>query len=76
MQERLSINFLTDVIYEPEVCIRISLEAARAYHFPISRIPLEATEGNVISDGERLAHILRELRSHWSSDRDQRLRRR
>ena len=62
MQERLSINFLPNAIYKPEVCIRTTLEAARAHDFPIQRIIFEATEGEVISDGARLAHILREYK--------------
>ncbi|MBC7624968.1 MAG: EAL domain-containing protein [Aeromicrobium sp.] len=62
MQERLSINFLPNAIYKPEVCIRTTLEAARAHSFPVQRIIFEATEGEVISDGKRLAHILSEYK--------------
>ena len=62
ISERLSINFLPNAIYKPEVCIRTTLEAARANGFPIERIIFEATEGEAIADGKRLAHILREYR--------------
>lgn len=60
LQERLSINFLPNAIYKPELCIRSTLEAARTHGFPIERIVFEATEGEAISDGPRLAEILRE----------------
>ena len=60
LTERLSINFLPNAIYKPEVCIRTTLEAARAAAFPIDRIIFEATEGEVVSDGRWLAEILRE----------------
>jgi EAL domain-containing protein (putative c-di-GMP-specific phosphodiesterase class I) len=48
LSERLSINFLPNAIYKPEVCIRTTLEAARAHQFPVERIIFEATEGEVI----------------------------
>jgi len=62
IEERLSINFLPNAIYKPEVCIRTTLTAARANGFPISRIVFEATEGEAVNDGQRLAEILREYK--------------
>lgn len=62
MVEHLSINFLPNAIYKPEICIRTTLESARAHHFPIGRIIFEATEGEAINDGARLAEILREYK--------------
>lgn len=62
IEERLSINFLPNAIYKPEVCIRTTLAAAQANNFPIHRIVFEATEGEAISDGQRLAEILREYK--------------
>ena len=62
IQERLSINFLPNAIYKPEVCIRTTLAAARTHGFPIEKIMFEATEGEAISDGLRLAEILREYK--------------
>ena len=62
IQERLSINFLPNAIYKPEVCIRTTLAAARTHGFPLERIVFEATEGEAISDGRRLAEILREYK--------------
>ncbi len=62
MAERLSINFLPYAIYKPELCIRTTLEAARANDFAIERIVFEATEGDAIEDGKRLAAILTEYK--------------
>lgn len=60
--ECISINFLPNAIYRPELCIRTTLEAAKSYQFPIDRIIFETTEGEAINDGERLAEILREYK--------------
>jgi EAL domain-containing protein (putative c-di-GMP-specific phosphodiesterase class I) len=62
MQERLSINFLPNAIYKPEMCIRTTLQAARKHAFPVERIIFEATEGDAIEDGKRLAGILTEYK--------------
>jgi EAL domain-containing protein (putative c-di-GMP-specific phosphodiesterase class I) len=62
MQERLSINFLPNAIYKPELCIRTTLQAARKHDFPVERIIFEATEGDAIEDGKRLAAILTEYK--------------
>lgn len=58
--ERISINFLPNAVYKPEVCIRTTLEAARVHGFPLDRIIFEATEGERVEDGAWLATILRE----------------
>ena len=60
--ERLSINFLPNAIYRPELCIRTTLAAARSCGFPIERIVFEVTEGEQVEDGEWLAEILREYK--------------
>jgi EAL domain-containing protein (putative c-di-GMP-specific phosphodiesterase class I) len=62
MRTRLSINFLPNAIYQPEVCIRTTLAAARTHGFAIENIIFEATEGEAVSDGKRLAAILREYK--------------
>jgi EAL domain-containing protein (putative c-di-GMP-specific phosphodiesterase class I) len=62
MRSRLSINFLPNAIYQPEVCIRTTLAAARTHGIAIQNIIFEATEGEVVSDGKRLAEILREYK--------------
>lgn len=43
----VSINFLPNAIYRPEVCIRTTLEAARAHGFPLEQIIFEVTEESV-----------------------------
>ena len=62
MQERISINFLPNAVYKPEVCIRTTLEAARTHGFPTERIIFEVTEGERVEDGPWLATILREYK--------------
>ena len=62
MTERVSINFLPNAVYKPEVCIRTTLEAARTHGFPTERIIFEVTEGERVEDGPWLASILREYR--------------
>lgn len=60
MAESLSINFLPNAIYKPELCIRTTLEAARTHGFPVERIIFEVTEGERVDDGPWFAEILRE----------------
>lgn len=60
MQSMLSINFLPNAIYRPELCIRSTLEAARAHDFPIERIIFETVEGERISDAKWLTEVFRE----------------
>ena len=60
MQQSVSINFLPNAIYKPELCIRTTLAAAKAHHFPLDRIIFEVTEGERVQDGAWFAEILRE----------------
>lgn len=60
IEESVSINFLPNAIYKPELCIRTTLAAARAHGFPLDRIIFEVTEGERVKDGPWLAQILRE----------------
>jgi EAL domain-containing protein (putative c-di-GMP-specific phosphodiesterase class I) len=60
LQARLSINFLPNAVYKPELCIRTTIEAARAHGLPLERIVFEVTEGERIEDGPWFAQILRE----------------
>lgn len=62
MQSYLSINFLPNAIYRPEVCIRSTLQAAATHGFPVNRIIFETVEGEQISDGKWLAEILNEYK--------------
>lgn len=60
--EAVSINFLPNAIYKPEACIRTTLAAAMANHFPLDRIIFEVTEGERVEDGPWFAAILREYK--------------
>lgn len=62
MTSRLSINFLPNAIYRPEVCIRTTLEAARKFGVPVERIMFETVEGERIDDGKWFAEVLREYK--------------
>ena len=62
MRELLSINFLPNAVYRPEVCIRTTFEAARMNNFPIERIIFEVTEGEQVQDRAHLVNIFREYR--------------
>jgi EAL domain-containing protein (putative c-di-GMP-specific phosphodiesterase class I) len=60
LSTRLSINFLPNAVYKPELCIRTTIEAARAHGLPLDRIVFEVTEGERVEDGPWFAEILRE----------------
>ncbi len=62
IQENISINFLPNAIYKPELCIRTTLAAATTYGFPVDRIIFEVTEGERVDDGPWFAQILREYK--------------
>lgn len=62
LRSHLSINFLPNAIYRPEVCIRSTLQAADRHGFPVERIIFETVEGEQISDGKWLAEILSEYK--------------
>ncbi|QOT79473.1 EAL domain-containing protein [Cupriavidus basilensis] len=55
----LSINFLPNAVYRPEVCIRTTLEAAQKNGFPLERIIFETVEGEHIGDRARLVEIFK-----------------
>lgn len=54
----LSINFMPNAVYRPELCIRTTLAAATTYGFPIERIIFEVTEGERVTDHEHLRNII------------------
>jgi len=55
---RLSINFMPNAVYEPNACIRASLEAARRVGFPHRQIMFEFTENERSRDIEHLKRIV------------------
>jgi EAL domain-containing protein (putative c-di-GMP-specific phosphodiesterase class I) len=62
IQDCVSINFLPNAIYKPELCIRTTLRAAQTHGFPVERIIFEVTEGERVEDGPWFAEILREYK--------------
>lgn len=55
---RLNINFFPNAVYQPELCIRTTVAAARAKGFPIENIVFEVIEGEMIRDQAHLAKII------------------
>jgi EAL domain-containing protein (putative c-di-GMP-specific phosphodiesterase class I) len=58
LQGMLSINFLPNAVYQPERCIRTTLDAAQKYQFPTERIMFEFTENEKITDAEHVKGIV------------------
>jgi len=52
------INFLPNTIYDPEICLRTTMEAAKEYKMPLSRLVFEVVETENIPDMARLQRIL------------------
>ncbi|OOV99441.1 S6 modification regulatory phosphodiesterase RimA [Pseudomonas sp. MF4836] len=62
MQSHLSINFMPNAVYRPELCIRSTLEAARQHNFPLDRLIFETLESEHVDNYRHLTNILREYR--------------
>ncbi|KAB0601150.1 EAL domain-containing protein [Cupriavidus pauculus] len=60
----LSINFMPNAVYRPEVCIRSTLDAAQANGFPIERIIFETVEGEHLADRNHLVDIFRAYKEY------------
>lgn len=58
MSSFLSINFMPNAVFRPELCIRTTLAAAETYSFPIERIIFEITEGEKVDDHAHLREIV------------------
>jgi EAL domain-containing protein (putative c-di-GMP-specific phosphodiesterase class I) len=58
MTQVLSINFLPNAIYRPELCIRTTLEAAKQHNFPIEHILFEFTENEKVEDNSHIKNIV------------------
>jgi len=54
----VSINFLPNAVYRPELCIRTTLEVAKEYNFPIEKIMFEFTEVEQVQHNDHLKHIV------------------
>ncbi|PAU75235.1 EAL domain-containing protein [Halomonas salipaludis] len=58
MQERLSINFLPNAVYEPSACIQATLEVSERVGWPTDRIVFEITETELVKDRQHLRGII------------------
>ena len=59
----LSINFMPNAVYEPALCIRNTLKAAKEYDFPRRNIMFEITEGEKVTSPKHLKHIVESYKS-------------
>lgn len=62
VETRLSVNFMPNAVYQPENCIRATLDAARRTGFPIERILFEVTEAERVDDIRHLHRIITEYK--------------
>lgn len=58
LQSMLSINFLPKAIYQPERCIRTTLDAAKKYNFSTDKIMFEFTEVEKFDDVDVVKRII------------------
>ena len=59
----VSINFLPNAVYRPELCIRSTLAAAHRTGFPVDRIMFEVTENEQVTDAGKLREIITHYRA-------------
>ena len=62
MKAALSVSFLPNAVYQPKVCMRTTLETARATGFPSENTIFKVTEGERAESGVWFAQILRECK--------------
>lgn len=62
MQERLSINFLPNAVYEPEACIQATLETAHRVGWPTNRLNFEIVETERVRDRLHMRTIIESYR--------------
>nr|WP_235893563.1 EAL domain-containing protein [Lysobacter lacus] len=60
MQQRLSINFIPNAVYNPATCIRLTLEAAKRCGFDSSKLIFEVTETEKIRNTAHVVNIIRD----------------
>lgn len=58
MQERLSINFLPNAVYEPEACIQATLDTSHRVGWPTDRLNFEITETEKVRDRQHMRTII------------------
>lgn len=57
-QTKLFINFLPNTIYDPKICLRTTMEAAKKYNVALSRLVFEVVETEKIGNMKQLLRIL------------------
>ncbi|MDX1266572.1 MAG: EAL domain-containing protein, partial [Oceanisphaera sp.] len=60
----LSINFMPNAIYNPDTCIRATIEAATLYQFDLEKIIFEVIEGEQIVSQNKLKRIFESYARH------------
>ena len=63
LKSLLSINFMPNAVYRPELCISTTLDEAKKYDFPAANIIFEFTEQEIIQDTNHLLNIVKEYKS-------------
>jgi EAL domain-containing protein (putative c-di-GMP-specific phosphodiesterase class I) len=58
----LSINFMPGAVYSASACIKLTLDTARKWNFPVDRLIFEITEGEEVKDKAHLRGIVEEYR--------------
>ncbi len=58
IKEYISINFLLNANYSPELCIRSTIAAAEKANFPLEKIIFEVTESEQIVNSKKLLQFL------------------
>ncbi|MCU4674566.1 EAL domain-containing protein [Catenovulum sp. 2E275] len=57
-EQYLSINFLPNAVYQPELCIKATLAAAKDYNFPLNKLIFEFTESEQLIDHKHILKIV------------------
>ena len=65
--ERLFVNFLPMTVYDPDVCLRTTFDAAREANFDFSRIVFEVVESEMFPDVDHLRAILDAYRAEGAT---------
>jgi EAL domain-containing protein (putative c-di-GMP-specific phosphodiesterase class I) len=63
MQECLSINFMPNAVYEPQACIKATLEVAQRVGWPTERLNFEITETERVQDRNHMRTIIESYRA-------------
>ena len=64
LDRRLNINFMPNAVYNPEACLRLTLQAAKKYKFPPHLITFEFTENEEIINHNHLKSIIETYSRH------------